>query len=428
MKQILDIVDAHKKGRRVGVYSVCSAHPMVIAAALRRARSDGSVALIEATSNQVNQYGGYTGMQPADFCDLVHGIADEADLPLDRVVLGGDHLGPNCWQSDDAEVAMCKSEMLIDQYVDAGFRKIHLDCSMACGGDRTPLDDATIADRAARLCAVAEARWRNAGGEAPVYVVGTEVPVPGGVVGEDDDLAVTEPAAALETVAAHKKAFCDAGLEAAWERVVGLVVQPGVEFGNEKVDDYVADKTRDLSRIVEGLPHVVYEAHSTDYQTPENLRQLVRDHFAILKVGPGLTFALREALWALHGIAVEWFGADRAPQLRETVLKVMEQHPKYWRAYYSSTGSALRRDLQFSLSDRIRYYWPYEAVENVVGRLLAMLEASPPPLPLIKQYLPAEYRAIRSGEIRNHPQDLIQSKIDEVLVDYANACGHRRAI
>ena len=427
MKQILDIVGAHKRGETVGIYSVCSAHPMVIEAALRRSRSDGSFALIEATSNQVNQYGGYTGMQPSDFRDFVYRIARKVDMPFDRIVLGGDHLGPNCWQDDDAEVALCKSEMLIDQYVDAGFRKIHLDCSMPCGGDPTPLDDTTVASRAARLCAIAEARWEAVGGEPPVYVVGTEVPVPGGVVDPDDDLAVTEPASAMATVGAHERAFREAGLAAAWQRVVGLVVQPGVEFGNENVDDYDPSRARDLSRVVEDLPQIVYEAHSTDYQTPESLRQLVGDHFAILKVGPGLTFALREALWALDRIAEEWFGANRAPNLRQTVLTTMERHPKYWQAYYSSSGQTLKLEMQFSLSDRIRYYWPFESADKAVKRLIAMLEESPPPLTLIKQYLPAEYRAIRSGNVLNRPRDLIKSKIDEVLADYAHACGHWRA-
>lgn len=45
--------------------------------------------------------------------------------------------------------------------------------------------------------------------------------------------------------------------------------------------------------MVNDYSHLVFEAHSTDYQTKEAYKQLVHDHFAILKVGPALTFAMR---------------------------------------------------------------------------------------------------------------------------------------
>ena len=44
---------------------------------------------------------------------------------------------------------------MIEEYVGAGFRKVHLDCSMACADDKPPLNDEIIASRAARLCTVA---------------------------------------------------------------------------------------------------------------------------------------------------------------------------------------------------------------------------------------------------------------------------------
>src|SRR4051812_18529643 len=107
MKPILDLIARHKAGEPCGIYSVCSAHPLVIEAALLHARRYGApFASIEATSNQVNQDGGYTGMQPANFRDLVHRLADRAGLPRDRVLLGGDHLGPNPWQALPAQDAM----------------------------------------------------------------------------------------------------------------------------------------------------------------------------------------------------------------------------------------------------------------------------------------------------------------------------------
>ena len=422
MKAIRELVAQHKAGRSVGIYSACSAHPLVIEAALCHARRESGSVLIEATSNQVNQDGGYTGMRPLDFSRFVLAIAARLNVPQEQVLLGGDHLGPNCWQDLPAEAAMRKSERLIADYVAAGFRKIHLDCSMSCADDPTPLNDAVVAARAARLCVIAEHTWRRVGGEAPVYVVGTEVPVPGGAKEDLGELALTDAKAVNATIDAHWDAFQSAGLHHVWPRVVGLVVQPGVEFDHHKVIDFQAPRALDLAAAVVAQPHMVYEAHSTDYQTPANLRALVQQHFAILKVGPGLTFAMREALWALDKIEREWLGTDRSSQLRETIQKAMTESPRFWNKYYLSEGPQLALDQQYSLSDRIRYYWPVPAVDAALKRLLENLDANPPPLTLLSQYLPLQYQALRDGQIHLRARDLVLHSIDQVLQQYAAAC------
>ena len=422
MKAIREVIAEHKAGRAVGIYSACSAHPLVIEAALAHARRESGSVLIEATSNQVNQDGGYTGMRPADFSRFVLKIAARLDVRREQVLLGGDHLGPNCWQDLPAEAAMEKSERLIADYVDAGFRKIHLDCSMPCADDRAPLTDAVVAARAARLCAVAERAWQRAGGEPPVYVVGTEVPVPGGAQEALTELKLTDPRAATATIDAHFEAYRGADLEHVWPRVVGLVVQPGVEFDHHRVIDFDAPRAVDLARVVEAQPYLVYEAHSTDYQTPANLRALVQKHFAILKVGPGLTFAMREALWALDAIERELLGVEQSSRLRERLQLAMAANPKSWNKYYSSTGRQLALDQQYSLSDRIRYYWPVPAVEAALQRLLTQLDANPPPLTLLSQYLPVQYQAVREGQIRPRARELVLHAIQHVLQQYAAAC------
>jgi D-tagatose-1,6-bisphosphate aldolase subunit GatZ/KbaZ len=423
VKVIREIVARHKAGHSVGVYSACSAHPLVIEAALSHARRQSGPVLIEATSNQVNQDGGYTGMRPADFSRFVLDIAARLGVPCEQVLLGGDHLGPNCWQDLPAEAAMVKSEQLIADYVAAGFRKIHLDCSMSCADDPTPLTDAVVAQRAVRLCAVAEKTWSRAGGEAPVYVVGTEVPVPGGAKESLHELAVTEPGAAAATIDAHQEAFQSAGLNQAWPRVIGLVVQPGVEFDHHKVIDFKASRAADLAAVIETQPYMIYEAHSTDYQTPANLRALVQRHFAILKVGPGLTFAMREALWGLDKVEREWLGEDRSSRLRETVQQAMTVAPRYWNKYYLSDGRQLTLDQQYSLSDRIRYYWPVPEVDAALKRLLANLDSNPPPLTLLSQYLPLQYEAIRAGRIGLRARELVLHSIEQVLHQYSAACA-----
>ena len=420
MKPLLDLLREHKAGADSGIYSVCSSHPLVIEAAMREAAGSGGHALIEATSNQVNQFGGYTGMTPAAFRRYVADIAHRAALPMERVLLGGDHLGPNCWRNDPSAVALQRSERLVADYVAAGFRKIHLDCSMSCADDPSVLSDAVIASRAARLCRASEDAWRANGGEAPLYVIGTEVPTPGGASEALETLAVTTPAAVTGTLDAHRAAFQSDGVDAAWERVAALVVQPGVEFDHYKVIDYDPSKARELSRRIERERSLVFEAHSTDYQTGTALAALVRDHFAILKVGPGVTFAVRQALWALVDMEHE-LGLSPEQSLKQVVLGAMRRDPRHWRPYYTNPA-AETFDLQYSLSDRIRYYWTVPEVQESCRALLANLKTRGIPLTLLSQYLPVQYAAVRDGTLADDPRELVLDAAAEVLRCYARAC------
>jgi D-tagatose-1,6-bisphosphate aldolase subunit GatZ/KbaZ len=320
---------------------------------------------------------------------------------------------------------MAKAADMVGEYVAAGFRKIHLDCSMACAGDPDPMPEPLVASRAAALAAVAEKAWRESGGDAPVYVIGTEVPTPGGATEALDALAVTRPESAGATIAAHRAAFSATGLEAAWPRIVALVVQPGVEFGHDTVVDYVPRAAESLSRYIESQGSLVFEAHSTDYQNAASLAALVRDHFAVLKVGPGATYALREVLWGLAAIEQELFRAQGVPDLRRTVVAVMKADPRHWRGHYAGDGDRLDLDLQYSLSDRIRYYWPHPEVRKACEAMLERLSRARIPLTLLSQYLPHEHEAVREGRVKPAPPAILLEGVGRALRPYLAACGLR---
>ena len=410
---------------RWGVYSVCSAHPLVLEAAMTQARHDGAPLLIEATANQVNQFGGYTGLKPADFPPYVAGIAERSGLDVGRIVLGGDHLGPVCWTNENAEEAMAKSCDLVRGYVDAGFAKIHLDTSMPCANDPESLDDSAIAARAVMLCEVAERAVADTGTRAkPIYVIGTEVPPPGGATEGLQRMEVTTAQRASKTIAVHRQAFVERGMSAAWSRVMGVVVQPGVEFDHTSVHRYKASRVKALIDMIEEFPGMVYEAHSTDYQPSDAYRELVRDHFAILKVGPQLTFALREALFALSAIERELLdGADRRSRLPDVCDRVMADHPEHWINHYPAKGHRARWYRRYSYSDRIRYYWSHPEVGAAVDRLFDNLDGAEIPLPLLSQFLPAQYDAVRDGDLSPEPKDLVMHRIMSVTSVYSTACG-----
>ncbi|MGP8223371.1 MAG: D-tagatose-bisphosphate aldolase, class II, non-catalytic subunit, partial [Acidimicrobiales bacterium] len=410
----------------VGVTSVCSAHPMVVEAAILQAAADGTAVLIEATCNQVNHEGGYTGLTPAAFRDHVHRIADEVGFPRQQIVLGGDHLGPNPWRHLPAEAALAQAEAMVAAYVAAGYEKIHIDTSMGCQGEPDHLPDAVTAERAARLAVVAEAAAADAT-RRPRYVIGTEVPVPGGAVAAIEHLEVTRPEAAAATFEAHKRAFAAVGAEAAFEAVIALVAQPGVEFDDRNVVVYQPERARELSAALTEMPGLVFEAHSTDYQPPECLARLVKDGFAILKVGPGLTFALREALYALDQIAAALDPSWYEHSLMAEMEKEMIANPTYWRSHYRGDPDDQRVLRHFSYSDRIRYYWASSAPQEAVRRLLDRLTGTSIPKPVISQFLPTLYPRVASGALDPMPKTLVLEAVRDVLRVYAAACGATRA-
>jgi D-tagatose 6-phosphate 4-epimerase len=420
MKVRLDqLANLHRDAQAIGITSICSAHPVVLRAALRHGRISGSTVLVEATCNQVNHLGGYTGMTPKDFAVLTRGLAEEEGLPAEDLILGGDHLGPNPWRDQAADAALEEAEAMIDSYVRAGFRKIHLDASMGCRGEPDALDDEQTADRAARLAHVAEAAARDAGGEMPVFVIGTEVPPPGGADHVLASITPTSPDAARQTLQVHRDVFTASGLEDAFARVIALVVQPGVEFGNQNVIFYDRDRARDLSRLLEGERQIVFEAHSTDYQGTERLRELVQDGFAILKVGPELTFVLREALYGLDAVASELCPDYTNHALRDTLERLMLEEPSDWNRHYQGTASEQSLLRHFSLSDRIRYYWSKPAARAAVDSLGRILAGRSVPMPLLRQYLP---HAVRFADAPLDPAEVLIAQVTDTIARYHQAC------
>ncbi len=413
-----DVVAVQKRGEARGIPSICSAHPWVLCTAMQTVEGadPAEALLIEATCNQVNQYGGYTGMTPRDFAAYVRGMANEAGFPLERILLGGDHLGPNVWQDEPAETAMHKAEELVRQYVQAGFTKIHLDCSMKLADDPPgALDVEVIAQRTARLARAAESALTPAlgrSGEALRYVIGTEVPIPGGATAHEEGVSVTRVDDAKQTIEVTRAAFLKEGLAKAWARVAAVVVQPGVEFGDAFVLPYQPEAARALSQFIESQP-LVYEAHSTDYQTREALTALVRDHFAILKVGPALTFAFREAVFALAMIENEWIAQDARSNIIQVLDDVMVRHPAHWKKYYHGDAREQAFKRKYSLSDRARYYWGQPEVQDAFQRLMTNLGEKPLPYALLSQFV---------GETALTARQVLHQKVGRVLETYRAAC------
>lgn len=402
------LVDHLAAGR--GIPSWCTAHRETLTAILASYRDDDAPILVEATCNQVNQTGGYTGMTPADFVIYVKGLARDVQVDPARLILGGDHLGPNPWKAEPAAQAMGRARAMVEAYVAAGFEKIHLDASMACADDGV-LAEEVMAVRAADLCAVAEAAGRRL-----VYVIGTEVPVPGGETERFDALAVTRPTAVRRTLDLHRAAFAARGLSGAFDRVIGVVAQPGVDFGNDHVYAFDPARAAALSDLLPGLP--CFEAHSTDYQTGPALAALVAGNFRVLKVGPELTFAFRQAAVALERIEAALEVAQPSG-LTASLQVEMHAAPAQWRGHVAP-GPREAEDMLYGLSDRVRYYWPVPSVQAAWRRLCANLRAANPSPGIVAQALGA---LVEPGDPATLPERAVARMVGQVVTKYRTATG-----
>lgn len=417
--QLNDLAKSYRSGKAHGMVSVCSAHPLVLRAAIRHGLQINFTILIEATCNQVNQDGGYTGKRPTDFVKLVERIAAEEKLPADQLILGGDHLGPNPWKFLHHEQAMKKASELVKNYVSAGFNKIHLDTSMGCKDEPHKISDELSAIRATKLLGIAEITAKKNNLPPPHYVIGTEVPAPGGANHLLKKVMPTTPKNAIKTIETHLNKINIEGYSDAIPRIIGVVVQPGVEFGNQNIVSYDRKKTTLLNKILNDYPNLIFEAHSTDYQGGPKLRELVQDGFLILKVGPELTFSLREGLYGLDLIASELLGSYGDRPLYKKMEELMVSNSIHWKDYYFGTNIEKRSLRHYSLSDRIRYYWNTETAINAVDELFNTTRGKKIPLTLIKQFLPSE---TKFADIPLEPRDLLISKIIHNLQVYSKAC------
>ena len=422
---MMGIIERRRSGEAVGIPSYCTANEIVIEAVLEQAKRFSDSVLVEATSNQVNQFGGYTGMKPADYREYVWGIADRIGFPRAKIILAGDHLGPQPFQNQPEAEAMENAREMVRQYAAAGYTKIHLDTSMRVADDdrSQPLSDYTVARRGAELLKVAEEAWeglkaKNPDAVHPVYIIGSEVPIPGGAQ-EKEEMQVTNPEAFAATVKAYKEVFAEYGLSEYWKYIIAVVVQPGVEFGDADVHMYNREDARALCAKLPEFPELMFEGHSTDYQSPKALREMVEDGVGILKVGPALTFAAREALFALCHIESELIDD---PAARSNYIGVVEQvmveNPKNWQKYYHGTPKEQALKRAYSYSDRSRYYMVDPRIEAAMQKLFDNLKSADIPMGMLHQYMPLQYIEVRDGRLSMDPRALVKDAVRVVCEDY----------
>jgi D-tagatose-1,6-bisphosphate aldolase subunit GatZ/KbaZ len=322
---------------------------------------------------------------------------------------------------------MANSYELVYQYTRAGFTKIHLDTSMKVADDPEGLlSTETIARRGATLYKAAMKGYEELKAEKPdairpVFIVGSEVPIPGGATEAEDTLAVTKPEAFLDTVNTYTRVWTEEGVGEGMKDVIAVVVQPGVEFGDEQVFDYNSEAAKELCAMLKDYPDFCFEGHSTDYQTPKCLYDMVTDGIAILKVGPALTFGLREALFALSKMEAELVPEAERANFIDVLENTMLANPANWAKHYHGDERQLALCRKYSYSDRARYYIGQPEVVAAMEKLFANLRAYPIPMNMLHQYMPLSYNRVRAGELKLDPRELAMDGVAQFMLDYEYA-------
>ena len=146
---------------------------------------------------------------------------------------------------------------------------------------------------------------------------------------------------------------------------------------------------------------------------------MVEDGIAIIKVGPALTNAVREAIFALSMMEKELIDdpAQRANFIEE-LEDAMVKEPKDWVKHYHGTEKQKALARKYSFSDRSRYYFSSDRLVAAQEKLFDNLSKVDIPLGMLHQYMPLQYAKVRDGKLAKTPRELVKDAVVCVVEDY----------
>jgi D-tagatose-1,6-bisphosphate aldolase subunit GatZ/KbaZ len=422
---LIDILEANRRGERKGIYAVESQNPTVQEVYLRQALADGSPALFEVSAEILDPHGQSGKILPEDFIGKVKQIAVKIGFPLDRLFFGVNGLSPSLWHGESVESALKKTRAFISDIVSLGFNKLGIHAGIHLKGD--PADqllprEVIIAREAALYQAAELAAAGLPDEEKPLYVIDVH-PGQGMIEGKKDMVRKEDVENTVDRFALTAAA---AGLPEIKERLLAARVFLGPGYDSEKVIPFDSSLLKKLSGCVYGYKPVIFEALQTDFQPQMVLDQLVDNHFALLSVGPELTYTMREALFSLAIMENETMIGKPGVYLSNFIIELdraMQSAPQHWQKYYTGNGFEQLVARKYSLYDRSRFYWEDKEVRKTKKRLFDNLMEYPVPLTVLRQFMPYQYERVAAGELENKPDALVMDAVRRALCRYSCACG-----
>ena len=335
--------------------SFCTANFDVIESIFYFCNSNKLPCLIECTSNQVNQDGGYTNHSPNKFIKKINNLRKKIKFNRSKLFLGGDHLGPLPWKSSSNKIALDNSIVLINKFLNEKFDKIHIDTSIKCKNDKL-MNSKKIFDRTFKILNSKTIKKKI---KDRFLIIGTEVPLSGS--DNTKDIIITN-FKQIESQSLKFIKFLD--VHNFKKKKFGLVIEPGMKYMNSSIKKPLL-KTFSDKKNFSIDNNFVFEAHSTDYQPQKILEKLVDNNFKFLKVGPELTYNYSKALYFMNYIEKKFFKNSES-DIKKNILLVMKQNKKYWKDYYNNQNNKLFLN---SKLNRSRYYLNFKAVRDSINIL-----------------------------------------------------------
>lgn len=260
---MLRTIDELSEGqdRRATLLGICPVSRSTIKASIECAKLLNFPLMFVATLNQVDIDGGYTGLTPKDFVDLVRRECEKLEF-RGPTIIALDHGGP--WLKDrhvierlGLEEALEWVRKSIEACIKAGYDLLHIDTTVDIWlekGESLSID--VVVERTVDLIEYAETIRRENGLPRLSYEVGTEE-IHGGI---------TSPQLFMEFILKLKAGLREKGLEDVWPCFivgnVGTYLAPTNRFD--------LDKARILVEIAKA--HNLYvKGHYTDYvSNPED--------------------------------------------------------------------------------------------------------------------------------------------------------------
>ena len=396
--------------KKKSIPSFCTANEDVIKIILLYCKINNVPCLIECTSNQVNQFGGYTKKSPKEFRDYVFEIAQKINFNKKNIFLGGDHLGPLPWKNLNSNLAIKNSIKMINNYLDSKFCKIHIDTSIKCKNDKI-FNSQTKFERARKI--LKKLKFKNK--SDIFYVVGSEVPTSG------SDIKKLLKPTSFDTIKKDSIRYSQILFEKTHRyKTYGLVIEVGMKYKDKSIQkpnfrNFLKKKKFSLEN------NFVYEAHSTDFQSIYTLKKLVNNNFKFLKVGPELTFLYLRSLFFMQKIE-NFFKDKNNSNFKKSLIKEMLKNRKYWINFYKK--NSLKQFLN-SQYDRSRYYLDLENVKKSIFKLKSNINKISKKI-IIKKFMSAkETRILKLKKYKLSNFEILNFfSISRSLNKYYKACGY----
>jgi len=321
--------------------SFCSSNSIVLSNLIKFCKFNNLPILIESTSNQVNQFGGYSKKTPNAFIKTVKQIARKENFNLKKIFFGGDHLGPLPWKNYNSQIAMKNSLELVKSYLKAGYNKIHLDTSIKCLDDKK-INNQLVYNRTSFIFKKLNLKKYVS---KVFFVFGTEVPLSGG----NDTIKIIPTS--IKQIKNEFKGFRE--LLNNKKKYFALVIEPGMKFMHQSINKPNL-KNFKKKKFFSQKNNFTYEAHSSDYQSLKTLKNLVKNNFKFLKVGPELTYQLTKSLIFMESLEKKL--VVKKSFFTKILFRQMKKNNSFWLSYFNKKNKTSFKNIIKSKFDRTRYY------------------------------------------------------------------------